>query len=267
VYPILFRIGGIPIESFWVAVLAGFLAALAVARSELQRQGHDPAAAYDLLLWAYVGGFIGARVFLVFTAWDQVARDPFEVLLSGSGWVWQGGVVGGAVAVAWKARALGIPVADVSDFAGPCLAIGQAIGRIGCQLAGDGDYGVHTDLPWGMSYPNGAVPTTDTVHPAPLYEAVLYTLIFAILWRQRRRPHAPWSFFGQYLVLSGAARFAIEFVRRNPAVALGLTLAQWVSLASIAIGGALLLVPNVHGGHGGIGGSRRYLPRGTLSAP
>jgi len=240
-YPVLFRIGGIPIEAFWVAVFAGFVAALFVARSELQRLGHDPGAAYELILWAYIGGFVGARLFLVLTAWDDFQRDPYELLFSGSGWVWQGGLIGGIVAVIVKSRGLGLPLGHVADFAGPALAIGQAIGRLGCQLAGDGDYGIPTDLPWGMSYPNGAVPTTEVVHPTPIYEALLYFAIFIVLWRQRTRPHPSGSLFAQYLVLSGIVRFAVEFVRRNPMLALGLTLAQWVSLASIAVGGALLL--------------------------
>ena len=240
-YPVLFHVFGFPIEAFWTAVFFGFLAALWVARSELRRQGHDPGMAYDLILWAYVGGFIGARLFLIVTAWDEFQRDPLQLLLSGSGWVWQGGLVGGVIAVVLKARALGLPIADVSDFAGPCLAIGQAIGRIGCQLAGDGDYGTPTDLPWGMSYPNGVVPTTDRVHPTPLYEAALYALIFVVLWRRRGRPLPPGNLFGQYLLYTGAVRFAVEFVRRNPAVGFGLTLAQWVSLLSMAIGAALLL--------------------------
>ena len=239
-YPVLFHVFGVPIESFWVAVLVGFLAALWVAHSELARQGHDPGAAYDLILWAYVGGFAGARLFLVVTAWDQFQRDPLAVLLSGSGWVWQGGLLGGAIAVIIKARQLRLPLGDVADFAGPCLALGQAIGRIGCQLAGDGDYGVATTLPWGMSYPNGVVPTLERVHPTPLYEAALYGLIFALLWRQRARPHPSGSLFAQYLVLTGAARFAVEFVRRNPVVGLGLTVAQWISLVAMAIGGWLL---------------------------
>lgn len=239
-YPVLFHVFAVPIESFWVAVFGGFLAALWVAHRELARQGHDPGAAYDLILWAYVGGFVGARLFLIVTEWGLFQRDPFRLLLSGSGWVWQGGVIGGAIAVAVKTRALGLPLGNVADLAGPCLAIGQAIGRIGCQLAGDGDYGIPTNLPWGMSYPNGVMPTSVRVHPAPLYEAVLYVLIFAVLWRQRSRPHPPGSLFGQYLLFTGAARFAVEFVRLNTVVSLGLTLAQWVSLVSMALGAALL---------------------------
>src|SRR4029453_2833455 len=119
------------------------------------------------------------------------------------------------VGVLWWARTVGMPAAVAGDIAAPALAVGLAIGRIGCQLAGDGDYGVPTDLPWGMSYPEGVVPTTERVHPTPIYEMVLYLLIFAVLWRNRTRPHRPGSLFGQYLLYAGAARFAVEFVRSN----------------------------------------------------
>jgi phosphatidylglycerol:prolipoprotein diacylglycerol transferase len=240
VYPVLFHVFGVPIEAFWATVFLGFAASLLVVRAELIRLGHDAGAAYDLILWAYVGGFIGARLLLVATAWEDFQRDPFAHLFSGSGWVWQGGVLGGAAAVAWKARRLGLPLGEVADFSGLALAIGQAIGRLGCQLSGDGDYGVPTGLPWGMSYPNGVVPTLERVHPTPIYEMVGCLLIFAWLWRRRARPHVPGALFGEYLVASGALRLAVEFVRRNPTVALGLTLAQWVSLVSIGIGAALL---------------------------
>lgn len=240
-YPVLFHVFGFPVESFWAAVFLGFVAALIVARAELRRLGRDPGAAYDLILWAYVGGFAGARLLLVATEWEHFVSDPLGMLVSGGGWVWQGGVAGGALAVILKARSIGLPIADVAEFTGPCLALGQAIGRVGCQLSGDGDYGIPTDLPWGMSYPDGVVPTTARVHPTPVYETVLYLLIFAVLWRQRRAPHRPYSLLGQYLLLAGAARFAVEFVRRDPAVALGLTLAQWISALSMAVGAALLL--------------------------
>ena len=136
-------------------------------------RGTTSAAAYDLILWV-VRRRLRRRAPLSRSSprGTQFQRDPFGLLLSGSGWVWQGGLMGGAVAVLAKARALGLPLGDVADLAGLCLAIGQAIGRVGCQLSGDGDYGIPTDLPWGMSYPNGVVPTTDRVHPTPIYESV-----------------------------------------------------------------------------------------------
>lgn len=246
-YPVLFRIGGLEVESFWVSVLVGFLTALVVARADLRRTGHDPDLGYDLILWSYIGGFVGARVFLVFSAWDVFTRDPFEFFFSGSGWVWQGGVIGGTVAVVLAAKRRGLPLGDVADLAAPCLAIGQAIGRIGCQLSGDGDYGVASDLPWAMSYPNGVVPTIERVHPTPVYESAAYFAIFAWLWTRRWRPHVPGTPFAEYLIYTGVARFAVEFVRRNPAVALGLTLPQLASIVSILIGIVLLIRFNTGG--------------------
>lgn len=238
-YPVLFRLGSFEVQSFWVMVMFGFAAAWVVARNELRRCGHPPEIAYDLVLWAYIGGFIGARLFLVLTAWDVFMSDPFAFVFSGSGWVWQGGLIGGALAVCIGAHRRHLPLADVADLAGLALAIGQAIGRIGCQLAGDGDYGKPSTLPWAMSYPRGVVPTAERVHPAPVYEMLLYLLIFAVLSRQRASQRPRGSLFAQYLILTGVARFFVEFVRINPRVALGLTIPQLISLVSIVLGVAL----------------------------
>jgi phosphatidylglycerol:prolipoprotein diacylglycerol transferase len=132
-----------------------------------------------------------------------------------------------------------------ADAVAPALALGQAIGRIGCQLSGDGDWGSETTLPWGMAYPHAVVgwdkPPGVVVHPTPIYEMVLYFAIFAFLWRARREPAPDGTAIARYAVLTGAARFAVEFVRVNPQVALGLTQAQWTALALAAIGGAFLL--------------------------
>ena len=235
-YPVLFRIGTFEVQSFWVTVVLGFSAAWVAMRAELQRIGRRPELAYDLLLWAYIGGFIGARLFLIVTAWDVFVKDPFAFLFSGSGWVWQGGVLGGAVAVCLSARQHGLPLPEVTDGGALALAIGQAIGRIGCQLAGDGDYGIPSSLPWAMSYPNGVVPTLERVHPTPIYEMLLYFGIFIVLWRQRGRPRPAGNLFAQYLIYTGVARFAVEFLRINPRVAFGLTIPQVLSLVSILIG-------------------------------
>ncbi len=239
-YPVLFRIGPIAVESFWVMVFLGFAAAAVVTRAEFKREGVDPHLTYDLILYAYVGGLLGARLFLLFTDWDLFIADPFTFLFSGSGWVWYGGLIGGALAVTAGSLYHRIPIAVVADAAGPALAIAQAIGRMGCQLAGDGDYGIPTSLPWGMSYPHGVVPTTELVHPTPIYEAILYTAIFFWLWR-RRGKMASAEPFAQYLILSGIARFGVEFLRRNPVVAGGLTVAQWISVASVLLGVGLVV--------------------------
>ena len=234
--PILFHLGELPIPAFWTMALLGFVAAFFVIRADVIRRGRDVTLAYDMVLYAYIGGWVGARLFIIPTAWEYFVRDPIGILFSGSGWVWYGGVVGGGVAVLMLSRRSGVPMRILGDIAAPALAVGLAFGRIGCQLSGDGDYGVPTDLPWGMSYPNGVVPTTETVHPAPIYEMIGCFAIFAYLWRRFRADHHPGDLLGRYLVLSGILRFVIEFIRRNPAWLVGLTTAQWFSIGSAAIG-------------------------------
>ena len=214
--PVLFYIGGTAVPSFWVTAFLGFFAAFLVVRSDLLRRGYSVDLAYDLTLYAYVGGWVGARLFIIPSAWDLFTKDPIGVLLSSSGWVWYGGLIGGTVAVWLLARRRRIPLIVLADVVAPALAIGLAFGRIGCQLAGDGDYGTPTDLPWGMSYPNGVVPTTERVHPAPLYEMVASLAIFAYLWRRRHANPPPGDLIGRYLILAATVRFLLECIRRNP---------------------------------------------------
>jgi phosphatidylglycerol---prolipoprotein diacylglyceryl transferase len=214
--------------------------AFLLIRSEVVRRGYDVGLAYDITLYAYVGGWAGARLFLIPTGWEYFKQDPIAFLLSSSGWVWYGGVIGGAVAAWLLARERHVAFLLLADITAPALAMGLGIGRIGCQLAGDGDYGVPTSLPWGMSYPNGVVPTTARVHPAPVYEMLACFAIFAYLWRRRVRNPPTGDLIGCYLILAAPVRFLIEFVRRNPAWLIGLTTAQWMSVGAFALGVVLL---------------------------
>jgi len=121
----------------------------------------------------------------------------------------------------------------------PAAAVGYAIGRIGCLLSGDGDYGVPTKLPWGMSFPNGVVPTTERVHPTPIYEFLIWMLIAVVLWRMGKKAlggEAPGKVFCAYLILTGVARFLIEFIRINPKSFFGMSNAQAASLVSMLAG-------------------------------
>ncbi len=238
--PILFHLGELAVPSFWVAAFSAFLLAFLLVRSDVVRRGYDVDLGYDLILYAYIGGWVGARLFLIPTGWQYFTADPVNFLLSSSGWVWYGGLIGGVVASWILARQRHIAWLELADICAPALAMGLAIGRIGCQLAGDGDYGVPTSLPWGMSYPNGVVPTTERVHPAPLYEMVACLGIFAYLWRRRLRKPPSGDLFGRYLVLSAIVRFLIEFVRRNPDWLVGLTTAQWMSIGLATVGAFLV---------------------------
>ena len=121
---------------------------------------------------ALAGGIVGSRVYFIVQNYDSVKDDLLGKLFSGAGLVWYGGAIGGALAVLLWAHWRGFLGLALLDLCAPALALGYAIGRCGCQLSGDGDYGKAWDGPWAMSYPDGTVPTDETVHPTPIYETL-----------------------------------------------------------------------------------------------
>ena len=194
---------------------------------------------------AGIAGLVGARLYHVLESPREFFADPWPQLWSRFGFAWFGGFLGGFVALLFLARHFNIPVLEFLDIASPAACVGYAIGRIGCLLSGDGDYGVPTTLPWGMSFPNGVVPTTARVHPTPLYEFVVWLAIAAFLWRLGRKSLngsiAYGAIFTNYLILTGIARFLVEFIRINPRSFFGLSNAQAASLASVLVGIVLSL--------------------------
>jgi phosphatidylglycerol:prolipoprotein diacylglycerol transferase len=244
-YPVIFRIGPITVYSYGAMMALAFLVAGYVVGKELDRKGMDPGLASSIVLWALVGGLVGARALVIAGDLRGFLRAPLGYLLTGAGFIWYGGFLGGLVAVSWLIYRRGLPWLATTDCIAPGLALGHAIGRIGCQLAGDGDWGAETTLPWGMAYPNAIVgwdyPPGVRVHPAPLYETALYTAVFVLLWRLRRRPLPDGTLIALYFVLAGTARFFVEFVRIEPRVLAGLTQAQLISAALVAAGSLGLL--------------------------
>jgi phosphatidylglycerol:prolipoprotein diacylglycerol transferase len=242
--PDVLHIGPIPIHIFGICLAVAFLAAGKVAALEFERKGWDPEAASRALVYAAAGGLAGSRLWVIFESFGDFLASPVEYLFTGKGFVFYGGLLGGAAAVTWVFRRARIPWLAGADAVAPAIVVGQAIGRIGCQLSGDGDWGAPTTLPWGMAYPYAVVgwpyPPGVYVHPTPVYETILYTVIFAILWRMRRAPHPDGTILAWYLILSATARFFVEFVRVEPIVAYGLTSAQWMGLVLVPLGMLLL---------------------------
>jgi phosphatidylglycerol---prolipoprotein diacylglyceryl transferase len=235
VFPDLGSIGPFTFHSFGLMIALAIVAAWVFLAVDLRQRGMDAAYALEITIAAALGGFLGARIYYVIEHWGE----PGEGLFSGAGLTWYGGLAGGTIVVALYYLWRRIPLGQANILAAP-LALAYAVGRIGCQLAGDGDYGDVTGLPWGMAYPEGTVPTTDIVHPTPIYETAMGLVIFWVLWRMRGRLTAPWSLFGLYLLLAGTARFFVEFVRATPIVLAGLTSAQLISLAIMVIGALLI---------------------------
>ena len=233
-------LGPITLQTFGICFALAFLASGALVARRLKELGRPPDWAYEVIFSAMVGGLVGSRIDYLIQNYDKVSDDLLGSLFSGSGLVWFGGMVGGALGVVLWARWRGFLEWRMFDTMAPGLALGYAIGRVGCQLSGDGDYGQATDLPWGMAYPEGTVSTTEEVHPTPVFETVAMGLVALGLW-QLREGFRPGVLFSLYLVLAGLERLLIELIRRNDSVLVGLTPAQLISLAMIALGAALLM--------------------------
>ena len=171
------HLGPLTLQTFGVMFALAFVACGALIWKRLGELGKPVDWAYEMVFSALVGGLVGARVYYLIQNWDSVSDDLFGNIFSGSGLVWYGGALGGAAAVCAWAKYRGFLSLALFDLAAPALALGYAIGRVGCQLSGDGDYGKASDLPWAMAYPDGTVPTTERVQPTPVYETLAMGLI------------------------------------------------------------------------------------------
>jgi len=240
VLPDTLHVGPVPIHWFGIFLaLAIVVAGWAVGR-ELARQGLDRSLAWDAVLWGALGGIVGARLWMVFESWPAFLAEPQRFLFSGSGLAWYGGFLGGTIAVTLWLRRQRIPWLNGADIFAPAIALGHAVGRLGCQVAGDGDWGTETKLPWGMAYPYAVVgwnkPPGVRVHPTPIYESLAYVAIFLVLTRMRKDARGDGRVFGAYLALAGSARFLVEFIRVNQKVLFGLTVAQISSVVLVVFG-------------------------------
>ena len=235
------HIGPLDLKTFGICFAVGFLASGLVISRRFRELDKPADWTYEMVFAALIGGLVGSRLDFVLQNWSEVSDDLLGNIFSGSGLVWFGGFVGGALGVILWARWRGFLGWQLFDTAAVPLAVGYAVGRVGCQLSGDGDYGTHSDLPWAMSYPDGTVPTTDTVHPTPVYETLTMGIAAIVLWRLRDRFPAG-VLFGLYLMIAGIERFLVEFIRRNDAVVAGLTQAQLISLAMLGLGAAIVAV-------------------------
>jgi prolipoprotein diacylglyceryl transferase len=248
------HIGWLSIPTFGLMVAVALMVSAYLLQADLDRRrtqleripGYEPQRDEGFVIIGIAGlaGIVGARLYHVLETPSDLFADPAGQLFSRFGFAWFGGFLGGVVALIILARRLRIPLLEFFDICSPAACVGYAIGRIGCLLSGDGDYGVPTNLPWGMSFPNGVVPTTARVHPTPLYEFFIWLAIAGFLWhmgtKSLRGPKAKGEIFANYLILTGIARFLVEIIRINPRSFLGMSNAQAASVLSILIGAVLL---------------------------
>jgi phosphatidylglycerol:prolipoprotein diacylglycerol transferase len=213
-------------------VATGALVGLFLLERELRRS-RLPESALEAGIAGVIGGMVGAKLLWVA---EHLGEEPFlDLLLSRGGMSWFGGFAGGVVAGVWVMRRKHLPILRVIAAATPALAVGHAIGRIGCFLVGD-DYGRPTNLPWGVAFPQGLPPTDVAVHPTQLYEALALVPLAWLLIRWRRNGRSDTFVVGIYLAAAGAIRFAIEFIRIDVRVVGPLSVAHLGSLAAIAAG-------------------------------
>jgi prolipoprotein diacylglyceryl transferase len=253
------RIFGWEQGTFGILTLLAFVAGYFVLRADLRRRGLPPEKIDPLNVISLCAllGIVGAKLYHVLESPADLFADPVGQIFSRSGLAFFGGMIGVLVALWWLARRAGITYLAMLDLCAPAAMVGYAVGRIGCLVSGDGDYGIPTTVPWGMSFPNGLVPTTEVctqygwpascaVHPTPIYEAIAALLIAWYLWRLGARglrgPQPGGLVTAEYLLLSGLERFLVEFIRINPRSFLGIfSNAQAAALASM-VAGAVLLV-------------------------
>jgi phosphatidylglycerol:prolipoprotein diacylglycerol transferase len=262
--PVLFHLGPLTVYSFGLMMALGFLAADYVIRLECVRRGYDPEYSSSIVIMAAVMGLVGSRLYAILDDLPTYLADPKTMIFSGSGFVFYGGMIGGIFGAYLVSRWYRIGFGSTMDMCGPALAIGQAIGRMGCQLAGDGDWGLVSNVPWAMAYPRAIVGWNSQtvlklddhyqlvsgffpgvrVHPAPVYETILYLGVFYILWSMRKTSYPPGRLLYWYLVLAGAARFLVEFWRINPRVFYMFSEAQLIAVAMMILGGVALILTN-----------------------
>jgi phosphatidylglycerol:prolipoprotein diacylglycerol transferase len=257
--------GPVMLGTFGIMLWLAAVAAIVLLHFNFKRYGiHGDALTIASL--ATVAGVIGARLWHVLETPSVLMAHPADELLSRAGFAWFGGLIAGIAVLLWQGheRVDGrrIGMMRLLDLCAPSAAIGYGVGRIGCLLSGDGDYGIPTKLPWGIDFSHGctATPAPGILqrcsldpsfppgvlsHPTPIYEFLFAALLAWWLWRRSTprngiSPRPIGALTAEYLILTGTARFLVEFIRRNPKIFLDLTNAQIASALSVIAGFAVL---------------------------
>ena len=257
-FPKLISIGNFFIPTYGTLVAIGFLAALWVVIRLAKRAQLPSERVTNLAIYCALAGLAGAKLFMILFDFKSYWNDPaslFSLSTLQAAGVYQGGFVVAFLVAVLYMRRQNLPVLTTCDVFAPGIALGQAIGRLGCFSAGC-CWGVEAHVPWAVTFRNPqaaeltGVPLGTPLHPTQLYESAADALIFLILYFQISKAHTSGTTLGWYLTLYSAARFAIEFFRfHEQGLHWGLSLTQWISLATLAAGIALLILrrsPFIH---------------------
>ncbi len=262
----------LPLATFGLLVACAMFAAAACLTAELRRisdtqgllqgrrlvKGKDGPPSWitmpahelvsSLTAVVMVAGIVGARLFHILENMDQFMASPWSMIFSRSGLSVFGGLIVGTIAGVVFVRRWQLPVRPLLDAVAPAMMLGYAIGRVGCQISGDGDWGIAANMAfkpdwlptwfWAQTYQNniyGEVIAAPGVYPTPVYESVMALLCFALLWKLRKHPFMTGWLFAVYLVLAGIERLLIEQIRVNPPYDLGLFQATQAELIAAAL--------------------------------
>lgn len=265
----LFSIGPFHVYTYGLMMAISFITVSLLLDRELNRKERTYSYSFPsdfattIVLLALIGGIGGSKIYAII----QEGSLNFSNIFSGTGLVWYGGLIGGAAAVLAVIYVKSAPAWPTIDAIGPLLLLGYAIGRVGCFLSGDGCYGKPTDGWYGMAFPDGVIPTTSgnlyslmsekemvipegiekfsteivKVHPTPLYEIIMASVLFGILWAVRKKKEKfPGYMFGLYLIFAGFERFIVEYwrIQKWHEIAFGIefTTAQITSIFMFAVG-------------------------------
>ena len=254
-FPTLFRIGNFEITTFGLMMFVAFIVAGWILTRQFRHYGLSEDLASSMVMAAAIGGIVGAKIYyaILFRDW--------HLLFDRAGLVWYGGMIGGALACTWLILKRHADYLTAADATAPALAIGYALGRIGCFLVGD-DYGRPTNSWIGIAFPKGSPPTTAEslrqfgvavdpsippdqvlrVYPTQLFESAAAFIIFAVLMVMARRPQPRGRIAGVFLMLLGVERFLVEIVRAKDDRFLGpFTIAQLISVVAVILGSFLVL--------------------------
>lgn len=239
-FPVLFKLGPLTVHTYGVAIALAFLLGILLVRRGAKQKDINPEFAYDIVLAAMLGGLIGARTIYVIKNWSEFAQNPLTVLATWQGGlVFYGGLVGGAIAVLLvTVRVRRLPAGKVADIVAPALALGSAIGRLGC-FANGCCYGQETHVPWAVTFSDGASaasPLGTPLHPTQLYEFSYNILIFAVLLWAEKRFKSDGLLFWLFVTLYGLFRFIVEFFRANPIAFAGMSASQIFSILMFITG-------------------------------
>lgn len=257
-YPVIFDLGPVKIYSFGLMMGIAFIIGNILISKEFKRKKINPELASNITLIALIAGVAGSKFLYLLENFSEFAADPIGMIFSPGGLTFYGGFILATASIYFYAKSKGIRFIQIADSIAPALLLAYGIARIGCHLAGDGDYGYPTDLPWATNYANGTyppsaafrsfpeivsqygvngiVPDNTLCHPTPIYETFICAGFFWIMWKNRAKWKTDGQMFYAYLVFAGVERFSVEFLRLNPRLLFGLSEAQIIASILIIIG-------------------------------